>query len=330
MGEKLKWGIISTAQIGQNQLIPAIHRAQNAEVVAIASPNEKVQEVAERLNIPTVYSSYEELLEDSNIDAVYIPLPNHLHKEWVMKAADQGKHILCEKPAALTAEQTKEMVDYCRERNVTFMEAFMYQFHPQHERVKEIISSGEIGDVKSFESSFTFFLEDGTGNIRLDPNKGGGSLYDVGCYCIHAARTVLDSEPISIRVNGDLAEDGIVDTSLFAYMEMASGVHVTFKSSVKMANSSDYTVVGTKGKVTVPRAYRPDVVGGEGLVIVETGSLQRTEKVVADQYALQVEHFSEAVLSNTAPSYTPESTLANMRAIDACYEALRTGNVVKL
>ncbi|WP_088104481.1 Gfo/Idh/MocA family protein [Halalkalibacter urbisdiaboli] len=330
MERKLKWGIISTAQIGQNQLIPAIHRAKNAEVVAIASPNEKVQEVADRLHIPTIYSSYEELLKDTNIDAVYIPLPNHLHKEWVMKAADNGKHVLCEKPAALTEAETKEMVDYCRQRNVKFMEAFMYQFHPQHDRVKEIVAAGEIGEVKTIDSSFTFYLEDGTGNIRLDPNKGGGSLYDVGCYCIHVTRNVLGAEPVSVRVSGDLAEDGVVDTSLFAYMEMANGVHVTFKSSVKMAPSSEYEVIGTKGKITVPRAFRPDVQGGEGLIIVDTGSQQRTERIVADQYALQVEHFSEAVLTDTAPSYTAESTLANMRVIDACYKALKTGEIVKL
>jgi predicted dehydrogenase len=139
MDRKLKWGIISTAKIGQKQLIPAIHRAKNAEVVALASPNEKAQAVADELQIPHVFSSYEEMLNDSMIDAVYIPLPNHLHKEWVMKAADHGKHVLCEKPAALNREETLEMIDYCKEKKVMFMEAFMYQFHPQHERVREIL-----------------------------------------------------------------------------------------------------------------------------------------------------------------------------------------------
>ncbi|WP_100405777.1 Gfo/Idh/MocA family protein [Bacillus solitudinis] len=327
---KLKWGIISTAQIGQNQVIPAIHRAKNAEVVAIASPNPNVQEVAKRLNIPTVYSSYEELLGDPAVDAVYIPLPNHLHKEWVKKAAEQGKHVLCEKPAALTVDETAEMVADCQEGNVKFMEAFMYQFHPQHERVREIIASGEIGEVKTMNSSFTFYLEDGTGNIRLDPNKGGGSLYDVGCYCVHVTRKILGSEPKYVRVDGDIAIDGVVDTSLFAYMKMANGVHATFKSSVKMTNQNEYEVIGTKGTISVPRAFRPDIQNGEGLVVVHTAAEQRTEKIIADQYALQIEHFSEAILTDSEPSYTTENTLGNMRVIDACYEALRTGSRINI
>ncbi|HAQ06782.1 MAG TPA: gfo/Idh/MocA family oxidoreductase, partial [Bacillus bacterium] len=142
---KIKWGILSTANIALTQVIPAIQRSAKAEVEAIASSNGKAEVAAAKLNIPRAYETYEELLQDPNIDAVYIPLPNSLHRKWVLEAARHGKHVLCEKPAALNAEEMIEMDRYCKEQNVLFMEAFMYQFHPQHERVKEIIASGEIG-----------------------------------------------------------------------------------------------------------------------------------------------------------------------------------------
>ena len=142
--KKIRYGILSTANIAQKELIPAIERSENAEVTAIASLSGKAAEVAKKFNIPKAYDSYEELLDDKDVDAVYIPLPNHLHKEWVIKAAEKGKHVLCEKPTALTVDETKELVKACQDNGVKYMEAFMYQFHTQHDRVKEIIASGEI------------------------------------------------------------------------------------------------------------------------------------------------------------------------------------------
>src|SRR5690625_2330163 len=184
--KKIKWGIISTARIGITQLIPAIKRSTNAEVVAIATQSDinKATLIAEQFQIEKVYNSYEKLLNDPNIDAVYIPLPNHLHKEWAIKAAQKGKHILCEKPAALTTEEVYEIKKACEENNVLFMEAFMYYFHPQHNRVKEIIDTGEIGEVTFMQAGFSFYLaeERRAHNIRMSGEKGGGSIYDIGCY----------------------------------------------------------------------------------------------------------------------------------------------------
>lgn len=167
----LQWGVLSTAKIGQTQMIPAIQRSKNGEVAAIASSSERAAEIAESLSIKKIYDSYEDLLADPDIDAIYIPLPNHLHKKWVIEAAKHRKHILCEKPAALTADDTEEMVNVCHNQGVTFMEAFMYQFHSQHERVRKIIASGEIGEVKLIKGSFSFLLEDRSGNIRADAKK---------------------------------------------------------------------------------------------------------------------------------------------------------------
>mgnify|MGYP001948433970 CR=1 FL=1 len=177
----MRWGVLSTAKIGLTQVIPAIQRSKNGRVVAIASRNiENAKNVAEDLEIDTAYGSYEELLDDSSIDAVYIPLPNALHKEWVIKAAEKKKHVLCEKPVAVSLEELKEMTDACEKNGIKFMEAFMYQFHPQHQKVKDLIAEGVIGDVAMMRASFTFFLNDSS-HVRLSEDLAGGFMFDVGC-----------------------------------------------------------------------------------------------------------------------------------------------------
>jgi D-xylose 1-dehydrogenase (NADP+, D-xylono-1,5-lactone-forming) len=328
--QKVRWGILSTANIAQQSLIPAFGRAQNAVVAGIASSSGKAQEVAEQFNIAKSYSNYEEMLQDPEIDAVYIPLPNHLHKKWTIEAAKHGKHILCEKPASLTADETQEMVEFCREKNVKFMEAFMYQFHPQHERVREIIKSGEIGDVKFMRASFSFYLAHPEGNVRMDSEKGGGSLYDVGCYAIHSIRNILDAEPVEVDVHANVDSDYQVDTSAFGYMLMENGVHAHFDCSFDMVFRAEYEVIGTKGQIKVPRAFRPDITGGEGLVIVQKEGVTREEKIVADIYREEVEHISQVILENGEPSYSGENAIQNMRVIEACYQSIKTGNIIKL
>lgn len=318
---KIRWGILSTANIAKKALIPAMQRAENAEVVAIASGSGKAQEVADSLHIEKAYESYDALLDDPNVDAVYIPLPNHLHKEWVKKAAEKGKHVLCEKPAALNAEDTAELVEACRQTNVKFMEAFMYQFHPQHNRVKEIIASGEIGEVQLVRASFSFYMGNPEGNIRMDSTKGGGSIYDIGCYCIHSIRNVLGDEPEDIYVETEIDPDYQVDHSAYGIFKMKSGVRATFDCSFNIPMRSFYEVAGTKGVIKVPRAYRPDIHGDEGLVIVDKGNEIREEKIVGDQYKLEVEHISQAILDDTEPTYTGEDTIQNMKVIEACYQS---------
>lgn len=327
---KVKWGILSTAKIAQRELIPAIGRAKNAEAAGIASSSDKAAETAEKFNIPKSYRSYEEILKDPEIDAIYIPLPNSLHKKWTMEAARHGKHVLCEKPAALNAEETAEMVEYCREKNVKFMEAFMYQFHPQHDRVREIIAQGEIGEVKLMRASFSFFLAVREGNIKTDPNKGGGSIYDVGCYPIHAIRNVLKSEPVELQVHADIDPNYKIDTSAFGYMKMENGVNAIFDCSFDSTFRAEYEVIGTKGIIKVPRAFRPDNHGGEGLIIVQTEAGTREEKLNADIYKLEVEHISQVILDNGELSYSGENAIQNMRVIEACYESIKTGGKINL
>lgn len=328
--KKVRWGVLSTATIGLTQGIPAIQRSENAELVGLASRGDRGKAKAEELSIPRYYESYEKLLDDPEIESVYIPLPNHLHLEWAVKAARKGKHVLCEKPAFLHAKDTKGMAEVCREQGVYFMEAFMYQFHPQHERVKKIIASGEIGEVKLMRSSFSFYISNREENIRLSKEKGGGSIYDVGCYSIHAARSILQSEPVEIQAFSDLDPSTGVDLSSVVHMKLENGSPVVFDCSFDMANREEYEVVGTKGTITVNRAFRPDVYGGEGLILIRTKEGQREEKVTGDQYRSQIEHFSACILDGKEPSYTLEETYKNMLAIDACYQSIQKRQLVNL
>ncbi|MEW9501713.1 Gfo/Idh/MocA family protein [Jeotgalibacillus marinus] len=327
----IRFGVLSTAKIARTQLIPAMFRAGNAEVVAIASRGSKVHEVAAALQIPKAYESYDDLLKDPDIDAVYIPLPNYLHKEWVCKAADHDKHILCEKPAALHEREAAEMIEYCKEKNVKFIEAFMYQLHPQHERVREIIASGEIGDVKLMKSSHSFYMKDRVTNIRMDKEMGGGSLYDMGCYSIHAACHILQTEPIRAHALAEMDPDTNVDVSTFAHLKMTNGVNVMFDCSFDMANRNEYEIIGTKGTIKVPYAFRPDKnEGGIGLIVVTCDGVSREERIPGDLYRLEVEHFSNYILEDGEPFNTAEETIRNMRAIDACYESIQTGQVINI
>lgn len=328
--EKIRWGVLSTANIAQQQLIPAIGRASNAELIAISSRGSQVHPVASKFGISKAYESYEELLQDPDIEAVYIPLPNHLHKEWVFKAAKQGKHILCEKPVALTALEAEEMVEVCHESNVKFMEAYMYQLHPQHQRVKEIITSGEIGDIKLIKSSHSFHLQSRVDKFRMDKAMGGGSLYDVGCYSIHAIRYLLDSEPISVQCFAELDPETGVDMSTFGYLNMGRGIRAMFDCSFDMTGRNEYEVIGTKGTIKVPFAFRPDNNGGVGKVITQVADIVREENIHGDLYRLEVEHFSDVIQTNGNPEITGSSTINNMRVIEACYQSIQTGELVEM
>ncbi len=328
--KKVRWGVLSTANIAQTQVIPAIFRAENAEVVAIASRGSKVHAVASALHIPKAYESYEQLLNDSDIDAVYIPLPNHLHKEWVLQAARRGKHILCEKPAALTAGEAAEMVQICSEHNVKFMEGFMYQLHPQHARVKEIIASGEIGALKLIKSSHSFYLENRNNDIRMDKDMGGGSLYDVGCYSIEVIRHITGAEPIEVQAIAVMEPESGIDLSVYSHLKLDNGLTAIFDCSFDMTGRNEYEIIGTKGTIKVPFAFRPDVNGGIGIILVQVSGMVREEKLYGDIYRLEVEHFSSAILNNTDPAITGQSTINNMRVLDACYQSIQTGRPVEI
>jgi xylose dehydrogenase (NAD/NADP) len=331
MSTVVRWGILSTAQIAQEELLPAFMDAANAEVVAIASSNQKVKDISTKFGIPTVYESYDELLDDPTIDAVYIPLPNALHSQWVKRAAEKGKHVLCEKPAALTASEAEEMIEVCKKNGVIFMEAFMYQFHPQHQRVKEIIASGEIGELKIMKVSLSFFLENQAGNIRMKTDLGGGSLYDVGCYCIHSIRNIIGAEPKRVFASSQKDPNGQVDMSVAGIMEFNNGITALFDAAMDRTRVDYYEIIGTNGSIRVPRAFVPQMYGGEAPIVIHTeDGIHREEKLIGHQYVLEVEFISQCVLEGEIPNQMTENTVQNLKVIEACFESIERETFVNV
>lgn len=320
----VRWGVLSTANIGRAAVIPAIQQSGNGDVVAVASRDlQTAADFAQALNIPQAYGDYQALLEDDAIDAVYIPLPNSLHREWVIKAAAAGKHILCEKPLALTAAECAEMAVAARQHGVKLMEAFMYRFHPRTERVLTMVQSGALGDVHQIHAAFTFRLTHRE-NIRFRPELGGGALMDVGCYCVNVARTLAGREPVSVQARAHWGETG-VDDRLAGTLQFADGLIAQFDCALTMARRESYLVAGTERFLEVPNAFLPGTADVE--IIERDGRGQPVIHTVdgADEYQLMVEHFADCVLHDRPLRYDVAEAAANMRTIEALYRSARAG-----
>jgi len=322
--QKLRWGVISTANIGRAAVLSAIQASNNGVLVAVGGRDlERTKAFADELNITQCYGSYEALLEDDSIDAVYNPLPNSLHHFWTIKAAEAGKHILCEKPLALNASECAEMEDAARVNGVRLMEAFMYRFHPQTNKALDLIQSGVLGDIKTIRSAFTFRLRN-RDNIRLSATLGGGALMDVGCYCVNASRTMAGSEPEAVKAFADWGETG-VDERLVGMMWFNNGIQSHFDCALTMERCEYYEVAGTDGYIRVPASFVPGI---EDTVVIEKHG--RNETVThdirgVDEYQLMVEHFADCVLCNRAFRYPAAEAGQNMRVIQALYASARDG-----
>jgi xylose dehydrogenase (NAD/NADP) len=322
--EKLKWGIISTANIGRAAVIPAIHTSRNGDVVAVASRDEeRARAFADSLDIPRTYGAYEELLGTDDVDAVYIPLPNNLHREWTVKAAEAGKHILCEKPLALNAAECEEMEAAARENGVVLMEAFMYRFHPRTEQVLTLVQNGAIGRLATVQAAFTFRLSD-RDNIRLQPELGGGALMDVGCYCVNVSRTVAGAEPIEVQASAYWGETG-VDEQLVGTLRFSDSVFAQFDCALSLERRETYTVAGTDGHLEVAAAFLPGT--GDTTIVEHHGREGATTHTIpgAEEYQLMVEHFADCVLHAKPVRYPPSEAAANMRVIEALFRSARNG-----
>ncbi|GAA3407227.1 Gfo/Idh/MocA family protein [Paenibacillus hodogayensis] len=323
---KLRWGIIGCANIAIGSVIPGIRQSKRGEVVAIASRGEeKAKQTAEKLGIPKAYGSYEAILEDPDIDAVYIPLPNNLHKEWTIRAAQAGKHILCEKPFSIDAAEAEEMVAACAEHGVKLAEAFMYRHHPRYAKIKEIIASGEIGTIRGIHGAFTFNSSRNTTNFRNDVSMGGGSIYDIGVYPISAARLLLGSEPEAATVHAMFSpEHGGVDMMASGLLEFPGSVALTFDCAMWAASRNTLEVLGTDGRIELPSAFvcRPDE---EPVFYVTTKDGRREERTEPmNQYSLQADDLAASVLDGAPLAFDPFDTVLNMRVVDACLESART------
>ncbi|HET7646814.1 MAG TPA: Gfo/Idh/MocA family oxidoreductase [Candidatus Limnocylindria bacterium] len=321
----LRWGILSTAAIGR-KVIPGIQGAGNCEVVAIASRDpERGRRVAAERAIPTVHGSYEALLADPTVDAVYIPLPNHLHAEWAIAAARSGKHVLCEKPLALTAADAERMIEAADAAGVKLMEAFMYRHHPSWVAVRELVAAGRIGSLLAVQSWFSFFNDD-PANIRNIAAAGGGALYDIGCYCINLSRMLFGAEPT--RVTGALHRDPVdgTDTLTSAILEFASGL-ASFTVSTRAEDDQRVHVHGTTGRISVeiPFNIPPDrptrihlVAGGDPPVAPHVETLTFDP---ADPYTAEAAAFAGAVLEDRPVPVPPTDAVANLRVIETIFGA---------
>ncbi len=329
-GRIIRWGVISTAKIGREQVIPAIQASRNGRVVAIASRDEaKAATTAGALNIPRSYGSYEALLADPEIDAIYNPLPNDGHLPWSLAALKAGKHVLVEKPITMNTDETRTLIAAAEASGLTLAEAFMYRFHPQHEHARQMIADGAIGTTRFVIAEFSFSMSpEATDNVRLKPEMGGGGLLDVGCYCINSSRLAIGREPIAVSgfaVNGASG----VDESFVGILQFPDGILGNFACGMRAEGRQMYAVVGDAGRLTVDLAFRPDDESPT-LTLLRDGHSETIRLPAAQQYVLMAEDFADAILDKRTPRFPLADSLQNMRVLDALAVSAREGRQVTL
>ncbi|MEO0563820.1 MAG: Gfo/Idh/MocA family oxidoreductase [Chloroflexota bacterium] len=319
MADKIRWGVLSTANIGRKSVIPAIQKSKNGEMVAVASRDEaRAREFADANNIPQAFGSYEALLDSGEVDAIYNPLPNHLHAPWSKAAADRGIAVLCEKPLAMDAAEAQGMVDYFEEKRVLLAEAFMWRFHPQHDVVRKLIADGEIGEMKVMNATFSFVIGD-EGNIRLKPEMGGGSLWDVGCYCVNSMRNIIGEEPDGGFAFGRFGKDSMVDESLSATLSFPGGVVGHFDCGFRAHQTDMYDIRGTNGRIRVWPSYTPNADKPTTVHLwrgKNEAAYEAFEVEPANQYTLMVEDFNDALLNDRPFRYPIADAVQNMIVLD--------------
>ncbi|WP_050033620.1 Gfo/Idh/MocA family protein [Halorubrum halophilum] len=317
--DRLTFGVLGTAGIARKAVVPAIAASDHAVGAVASRDGERAKRFAEAHGIPRSHGSYEALLEDDGLDAVYIPLPNGLHAEWATRAADAGLHVLCEKPLAGDAAEAQTVTDHCADRGVTLMEGFMYRYHPRTERVLELAERA-LDDVRTVTSTFRFPLYDRPNDVRLDPDLAGGSLMDVGCYPVSLVRTVL-GEPDRTYAHTHDTRDAGVDTELAGVLEYGDGRSARVACGFDTQLVQRYRVDATNGWIEVERAF--DAPTDEPVELTyEIGGRRGVETFEpVDQYRLQVEHFADRVDDGARPLTDGAEAVANMRVIDALYES---------
>lgn len=318
MENLVKWGILGYARIAKSSVIPAILKAGNAQLYALASGDEgKRRECQELFQCPNVYGSYQELLDDPQVQAVYIPLPNSLHKEWAIKAMHRGKHVLCEKPIALNAADCKEMIEVAKTQGVLLMEAFMYRYTDRIKKVNELVASGEIGEIRYIQSTFRFLLNR-SNTIKVQPELGGGSLYDVGCYPLNFVGMLTKQRPESC-VSAAVMDNG-VDMMFSAILKYPNGVLASINSGFNAFNQMNAEIIGTAGRIEIPDTF----AGTAGFITVVTESGSRQVAVEeTDRYEAEVTDFSDAVLDRRQPHFSLEETYRNMLVMDELFKTFQ-------
>jgi D-xylose 1-dehydrogenase (NADP+, D-xylono-1,5-lactone-forming) len=310
----VNWGVISCAGIADSAVIPGINAASNAKLYAISSRGkEKLEIFSQKHNPVKAYESYEELLEDPNIDAVYIPLPNSLHCEWVFKAAEKKKHILCEKPLGISAKEVEAMKEVCDKNGVLLMEAFAYRHSPLMLKLKSLVDEGSIGKLKFIQSNFGYVLTD-LNNVRLIKNLGGGATYDVGCYNLNMIRFLAGSEPISIHATGEIGEKTSVDESSCIMLEFKDGLKAVSYCALNSMDLCLATIVGETGVIEVPVKFNSK--GTVKITLRTESGIEEISIDCPDNYMLEVEQFGNCILKGDKPLLTFEDSYNNAKVIE--------------
>ncbi len=326
----IRWGILSTANIALESVIPAMLNSEYCSVISIASRNiKKAKKIAEKFQIPKYFGSYQELLDDKEIEAVYIPLPNHLHVKWAEKALQAGKHVLLEKPVALSSKEAKKLqVEAKKHPTLKIMEAFMYRFHPQWIRVKEMVDAGEIGQLKTIQSSFSFF-DDNPESIVNQKEYGGGSLMDIGCYPISISRFLFGEEPKNVSADIEYHPEFKVDILATAILEFNQGTS-SFFSSIQMLDNQQVQIFGTEGNITFEIPFNPPADQEVKIWLTKENIKKEIEFAICDQYTLQADMFSLAIMEYNNVPVDLDDAINNMIVIEKLEESNRIGKRVSL
>jgi predicted dehydrogenase len=321
--DKIKYGVLGVSNHLLKRIILPLQNTQHSSIYGIASRDKtKAQKFAEDFDIDKCFDSYEAMLADKNINAVYIPLPNHMHKEWVIKAARAGKHVLCEKPLTLNASEAEEVLKVEQEMGVNIMEAFMYPFHPQWIHTLNMIRTNQIGKIQYIHTSFSY-NNPASGNIRNIKEYGGGGLMDIGCYAISASRFLFQQEPqrvISLCKNHPSFQTDIISSAILDF----NGAHATFTVSTLSYANQSVEIVGTGGKISIHIPFNT-YVDTKATITVSTPQGDRDiEFDTCDQYGLMFEAFSKAILKQEKAPHAMTNTMNNMKVIDAIFKSNTT------
>ena len=325
MTNVVRYGLLGAAQIALNRHLPAAQAIGNAEIAALSSRDPaKAEASAAQCGIAKAYGSYQAVLDDPEIDAVINPLPNSMHCEWTVKAAQAGKHILCEKPLAITVAQVRQMIDAAQANEVLLTEAFTHRLNPQLQCARRLVQQGEIGEVKLARAELTFGIRDWATDIRAKRELGGGALWDAGCYCVSAVRFVLNAEPVAAQAFQHLRQG--VDATLAGLLRfpgdrvayIAAGMEEPFRCVLE--------IVGSHGAVRVPNMFDE-----QAAVHIAIGNDERVETFSGpDRFQVQLERFSSCILQGKTPEFPPEDGLKNVAALQALKQAAESGSLVEV
>jgi predicted dehydrogenase len=326
--KKVNWGVLSTAKIGREKVIPAMQKGQWSQIGAIASRSlDSAQKVASDLGIAKAYGSYEELLADPEIEAIYNPLPNDQHVAWTLAAARAGKHVLCEKPFSMNAKEAEQLREVAGQ--VHIMEAFMVRFHPQWQRARELVRSGVLGDLRTVQAFFSYFNRQ-SDNIRNRADVGGGALYDIGCYAVVAGRFLFESEPLRVITLVDRDPEFKTDRTASAMLDFGGGRRLDFTVSTQSVPFQRLQAIGTKQRLELVIPFNAPLGGSTDLLLddgSQIGGVSAVRETMppCDMYTLQGDAFSQAVRGEIALPYGLDDAICNMRILDALFKSDQSG-----